>query len=228
MPGRGRDWERTSGAYCREGIIGARPTKEIPCHHHSQARRGRRTHRVFQGPRRSHRDHHQAHSRENFARGSLRAPSGWRAGGRGAVLHAGHVLIPFGPPVWGGAGRMEPTGIARVGLFFARAGGMETGRDGLSFRGWEVKAGNGGPGSAGRAGRKMEAGRVRHGADRAVWETEEAGTGQPPGGTERRRAGRGEWRPGEERFCGALHPGARSMLRAVCAACPPHRRRSAR
>jgi 4-hydroxy-tetrahydrodipicolinate reductase len=86
MPGRARDWELDEvGAYCREGIIGARPKKEIGV----QTIRGGDVvgvHTVyFMGPGERIEITHQAHSRENFARGSLRAAK-WMAGrGRGAV-----------------------------------------------------------------------------------------------------------------------------------------------
>lgn len=78
-----RDWDLAEvGAYCREGIIGARPKKEIGV----QTIRGGDVvgvHTVyFMGPGERIEVTHQAHSRENFARGSLRAAK-WMAG-RGA------------------------------------------------------------------------------------------------------------------------------------------------
>jgi 4-hydroxy-tetrahydrodipicolinate reductase len=81
-----RDWELDEvGAYCREGIIGARPKKEIGV----QTIRGGDVvgvHTVyFMGPGERIEITHQAHSRENFARGSLRAAK-WMAGrGAGAL-----------------------------------------------------------------------------------------------------------------------------------------------
>ncbi len=75
-----RDWELSEvGNYCREGIIGARPKKEIGV----QTIRGGDVvgvHTVyFMGPGERIEVTHQAHSRENFAQGSLRAAK-WMAG----------------------------------------------------------------------------------------------------------------------------------------------------
>jgi len=75
-----RDWDLDEvGAYCREGIIGARPKKEIGV----QTIRGGDVvgvHTVyFMGPGERIEVTHQAHSRENFAQGSLRAAK-WLAG----------------------------------------------------------------------------------------------------------------------------------------------------
>jgi 4-hydroxy-tetrahydrodipicolinate reductase len=69
-----RGWDLAeTGAYCRHGIIGARPKKEIGV----QAIRGGDVvgvHTVyFMGPGERIEVTHQAHSRENFAQGALRA-----------------------------------------------------------------------------------------------------------------------------------------------------------
>jgi len=69
-----RDWDLEEvGAYCREGIIGARPKKEIGV----QTIRGGDVVGVhtmyFMGPGERIEVTHQAHSRETFAQGSLRA-----------------------------------------------------------------------------------------------------------------------------------------------------------
>ena len=69
-----RDWDLDEvGKYCREGIIGARPRKEIGV----QTIRGGDVvgvHTVyFMGPGERIEVTHQAHSRENFATGALRA-----------------------------------------------------------------------------------------------------------------------------------------------------------
>lgn len=69
-----RDWDlKETGKYCREGIIGARPKEEIGV----QTIRGGDVvgvHTVyFLGPGERVEVTHQAHSRENFAQGALRA-----------------------------------------------------------------------------------------------------------------------------------------------------------
>lgn len=83
-----RDWDLAEvGAYCREGIIGARPKKEIGV----QTIRGGDVvgvHTVyFMGPGERIEITHQAHSRENFARGSLRAAK-WMAGRAAGRLYS--------------------------------------------------------------------------------------------------------------------------------------------
>jgi len=82
-----RDWDlKEVGAYCREGIIGARPQKEIGV----QTIRGGDVVGVhtmyFMGPGERIEVTHQAHSRENFAAGSLRAAK-WLVGQKPGKLY---------------------------------------------------------------------------------------------------------------------------------------------
>ncbi|MBU1001532.1 MAG: 4-hydroxy-tetrahydrodipicolinate reductase [Proteobacteria bacterium] len=82
-----RDWDlKEVGAYCREGIIGARPKKEIGV----QTIRGGDVVGVhtmyFMGPGERIEVTHQAHSRENFAAGSLRAAK-WLVGQQSGRLY---------------------------------------------------------------------------------------------------------------------------------------------
>lgn len=81
-----------SGRYCREGITGERPDKEIGV----QTLRGGDVvgvHTVYcMGPGERIEITHQAHSRDNFANGALRAAR-WLAGQQaGELYNMGHVL----------------------------------------------------------------------------------------------------------------------------------------
>lgn len=83
-----RGWDLAeTGAYCRHGIIGARPKKEIGV----QAVRGGDVVGVhtlyFMGPGERIEVTHQAHSRDNFAQGALRAAK-WLAGQPAGRLYA--------------------------------------------------------------------------------------------------------------------------------------------
>ena len=83
-----RDWDlKQVGKYCREGIIGARPKEEIGV----QTIRGGDVvgvHTVFMlGPGERIEVTHQAHSRETFAQGALRAAK-WLAGQKPGKLYA--------------------------------------------------------------------------------------------------------------------------------------------
>ncbi len=83
-----RDWDLDEvGAYCREGIIGARPKEEIGV----QTIRGGDVVGVhttyFLGPGERIEVTHQAHSRETFAQGALRAAA-WLAGQQPGRLYA--------------------------------------------------------------------------------------------------------------------------------------------
>ncbi|MCA1987505.1 MAG: 4-hydroxy-tetrahydrodipicolinate reductase [Desulfovibrio sp.] len=90
---RARDWDlQEAGAYCREGIIGARPHKEIGV----QTLRGGDVvgvHTVyFLGPGERIEITHQAHSRTTFAQGALRAAK-WLAGQKPGKLYGiGDIL----------------------------------------------------------------------------------------------------------------------------------------
>ncbi|WP_461210966.1 4-hydroxy-tetrahydrodipicolinate reductase [Desulfocurvus sp. DL9XJH121] len=82
-----RDWDlKETGTYCREGIIGARPKKEIGV----QTIRGGDVvgvHTVYMmGPGERIEVTHQAHSRDTFAAGSLRAAK-WLAGQKAGKLY---------------------------------------------------------------------------------------------------------------------------------------------
>jgi 4-hydroxy-tetrahydrodipicolinate reductase len=83
---RGWDLEET-GTYCRHGVIGARPKKELGV----QSIRGGDVvgvHTVyFMGPGERIEITHQAHSRENFAQGALRAAK-WLAGQAAGRLYS--------------------------------------------------------------------------------------------------------------------------------------------
>lgn len=88
-----RDWDLgEAGKYCREGIIGARPQREIGV----QAIRGGDVvgvHTVYMlGPGERIEVTHQAHSRENFARGALRAAK-WLAGQQPGRLYAMNDML---------------------------------------------------------------------------------------------------------------------------------------
>ena len=88
-----RDWDlKQVGKYCREGIIGARPTKEIGV----QTIRGGDVvgvHTVYlMGPGERIEVTHQAHSRENFAAGALRAAK-WLAGQQPGKLYSMNDLL---------------------------------------------------------------------------------------------------------------------------------------
>jgi len=83
-----RGWDlKKTGKYCREGIIGARPREEIGV----QTVRGGDVvgvHTVyFMGPGERIEVTHQAHSRETFAQGALRAAK-WLSGQRPGRLYA--------------------------------------------------------------------------------------------------------------------------------------------
>lgn len=90
---RARDWDlQEAGTYCREGIIGARPHKEIGV----QTLRGGDVvgvHTVyFLGPGERIEITHQAHSRATFAQGALRAAK-WLAGQKPGKLYGiGDIL----------------------------------------------------------------------------------------------------------------------------------------
>lgn len=83
-----RDWDlQQVGTYCREGIIGARPKEEIGV----QTIRGGDVVGVhtmyFMGPGERIEVTHQAHSRDTFAQGSVRAAK-WLSGKPGGKLYA--------------------------------------------------------------------------------------------------------------------------------------------
>jgi len=88
-----KDWKLAeTGCYHREGIIGERPTREIGV----QAVRGGDivgVHTVyFMGPGERIELTHQAHSRENFAQGALRAAR-WMAGAKPGKLYSMHDVL---------------------------------------------------------------------------------------------------------------------------------------
>lgn len=90
-----RDWDLKDVARCgREGIVGERPHRELGLH----AVRGGDVVGVhtayFLGPGERIEITHQAHSRENFAQGALRAAK-WLAGRKGGKLHTMEDLLEF-------------------------------------------------------------------------------------------------------------------------------------